>query len=250
MPTPLTLSERALEQHIRAVEASVKSIVSAEVGLDVQDSDLGSLVNASLIGQGCERVSRNRGPDIFVAPLRDLGKDLWAWLGLHEDWKRTSSGKNRRFEFRSIGLTVHFGYRNERSKPQMFRAEWSGWSNWEGANYGFQGGDVGHPHWQYDALESLSAAFDNTQLEEALEALNGNDQTEELQEFDEGRLRKTNVVNEVRGRLFSRIHFPSAAPWWLNAPHNRHTHSPASRKDIESWAHETLTYTVKELERV
>lgn len=250
MPKPLTLSEKSLEQHVRALESSIQSTLDARVGLDIQGWGVSSSVRAFLAGQDCERVSRVRGPDSFVVPLLYLGKELWAWLGLQEEWESTKRGKSHQFEFRSIGLTVHFGYRNENTKPQIFRAEWSGWSKWIDSNYGFQAGDVGHPHWQYDALESLSAAYESTRVEEDLARLEKDDDTVEIQEFEEGRISAANVEDEVKSRKLSRIHFPSAAAWWTKAPNNLHTHAPASRTEIEKWASETLTYTVKELARV
>ena len=250
MSSPLILSESALNQHVRAVEASVRSIVNRQVGLVIQPWGVGSQVSVMLLGRDCERTSRARGRDTFVAPLRDLGKSLWAWLNVQEDWTSRVSGNNRRFEFRSIGLTVHFGYRNESTKPQMFRAEWTGWSKWDGLNYGFQGGEVGHPHWQFDALDTLSLASTETQLDEELARLKDDHETEEIREFGESQIVAAKVEEEVRSRKLSRIHFPCAAAWWMQAPHDRHAHVPNSEREIESWARETLTYTVKELDRI
>ena len=250
MPKPLTISEKALRRHVRTVESVIRSIVKGHVGLEIQGWDVGSLVSAILIGQDCERVSRVRGPDTFVAPLRELGRDLWAWLGLREEWSRSISGNSRQFEFRSIGLTVHFGFKNEGTKPQMFRAEWSGWSKWHGTNYTFQGGNVGHPHWQYDALDSVSTAIEKSGVIGEFERLQEDDATVEIREFNEGVVSRVNIEEEVRSRKLSRFHFPSAAAWWMQSPHNLHTHAPQSENEIESWASETLTYTVRELARV
>ena len=250
MPKPLTLSEGALKQHVRAIEASIRSVVNVRVGLDIEGWGVGTLVTAILIGEDCERVSRGRGPDAFVAPLRDLGKELWAWLGLQEEWTSEVLGERRQFLFRSIGLTVHFGYRNEGTKPQMFRAEWSGWSKWNGSHYGFQGGDAGHPHWQFDALESLSSGFEAAQAEGDLQRLRGDDGAVGIREFGEDGGGAANVEEAIRSRKLSRIHFPSAAAWWMKTPHNLHAHAPATGKEIEGWARETLSYAVQELGRV
>ena len=251
MPTPLTLSEGALRQHVGCVEAAIRSVVDARVGLQIQGWDVGSLVTAILIGQDCERVPRGRGPDAFVAPLRNLGKELWAWLGLQEEWASEVSGKHRRFSFRSIGLTVHFGYRNEGTKPQMFRAEWSGWSKWNGSQFGFQGGGAGHPHWQFDALESLAAGLELARAEHDLERLRADDAAAGIREFGEAGVgASASVEDAIRSRKISRIHFPSAAAWWMKTPHNLHAHSPSSDKEIEGWARETLRYAVEELRRV
>ena len=219
MPEPLTLSEREIRQHVGEIEASIQSVVDGHVELDTQGWDVGPFVTAILIGQDCERVSRSRGPDAFVAPILDLGKELWAWLGLQEEWTKEASRKRRRFSFRSIALTVHFGYKYEATKPQMFRAEWSGWSKWNGSQYGFQGGDVGHPHWQFDALESLLADSELVRAKGDLKQLRDNYVAVGVREFGEDRVgTAASVPDAIRSRKLSRIHFPSAAGWWMKAP--------------------------------
>ena len=252
MPAPWTLSERALRQHVGAVGASIQSVVDARrVGLDFQGWGVGPLVTAILIGQDCERASRGRGPDAFVAPLRDLGKELWAWLGVQEEWSNERSGKRPLFSFRSIGLTVHFGYRNEATKPQVFRAEWSGCSKWNGSQYGFQAGDAGHPHWQFDALESLWPGREMGQAEADLELLKDDtDGAAVGREFGRDGDKSESVEEAIRQRKLSRIHFPSAATWWMGTPHNVHAHSPASVREIEVWTQETLSYALGELGRL
>ena len=160
------------------------------------------------------------------------------------------SGKRREFLFRSIGLTVHFGYRNEGTKPQIFRAEWSGWAKWNGSHYGFQGDEAGHPHWQFDALDSLSVDLESAQLEADLERLRGAGSPVGLREFGEDGDGSASIKEAIRTRKLSRIHFPSAAAWWMNAPHNLHAHSPVSGEEIEMWASETLGYAVRELGRL
>lgn len=248
MPEPLILPEGKLRQHVDAVGASIRSIINANVGLRIPNSGVGS-VAAILIGEDCERVPRNRGQDVFVAPIRDLGNELWAWLGLQEEWNREGSRKRRQFSFRSIGMTVHFGYRNEVAKPQMFRAEWSGWTKWNGSQHGFQGGNAGHPHWQFDALESLTLGLELAQVEDDLERLRSGG-TAGIREFGKDGLGKASIEEAVRNRKLSRFHFPSAAAWWMKTPRNLHAHSPTSGNEIEVWAKETLCYTLRELERI
>jgi len=111
---------------------------------------------AGLVGKGCEATSRNRGSDIQVAPMLLLDSGLWAWIGYHEEWDAENpAGVTRRFSFRSVCLTVYFGYLNVLYKPQMFRAEWAGWARWNQTDFSYQAGNAAHPHWQFDALESL-----------------------------------------------------------------------------------------------
>ena len=123
-----------------------------------------------------------------------------------------------------------------------------GWSRWNGSEYGFQGDDIGHPHWQFDALESLSAGF-ASQAESDRERLKVDIGQAGLREFgqEDGSAR---IADAVRTRKLSRIHFPSAAAWWMKEPDSRHVHSPASGSDVESWMSETLSYAVQELGRL
>ena len=135
----------------------------------------------------------------------------------------------------------------------MFRAEWSGWEKWNGSHYGFQAGDAGHPHWQFDALESLTSGFESAQAKGDLERLRSGTGAARVRKFGEDGgdgVRKASVEEAIRSRELSRIHFPSAATWWMKAPLNLHAHSPTSGKEIEVWAKETLCYTLRELERV
>ena len=160
MPEPLRVTEASLAAHFGSIGAALGSKVdpAARVKLDADWSVVP--LTAGLVGEGCEIISRNRGPDVPVAPMLLLESGLWAWVGYREEWdSEPPAGRVRRFSFRSAGLTIHFGYRNVRHKPQMFRAEWAGWARWNGTDYGYQAGEAAHPHWQFDALESLKGTM-------------------------------------------------------------------------------------------
>ena len=45
----------------------------------------------------------------------------------------------------------------------------------------------------------------------------------------------------------SRIHFPSAAPWWKAPRESLHVHAPRNIRDIERWAEKSLDYVRAEL---
>ena len=249
MPEPWTLSEGRLRRHVKGIETALASVVDSRVLLGIEPG-VGPSVTVMLRGGDSEWVSRNRGPNVYVAPLCNLREDLWAWLGYREEWANEASGKTPGFSFRSIGLTVHFGYRNEGRKPQMFRAEWSGCSKWDGSEYGFQGGDAGHPHWQFDALESLSAGLELVQAEDERKRLRGDDAAAGPREFGEKDNSPASVEKAIGSRKLSRIHFPSAAAWWKEEPANLHAHSPACEREIEVWTEKTLRYVLRELRRL
>ena len=174
MPAPLILTESELVTHFRAIGEILSAAVDVTVKVQINvDWDLSPIVGG-LLGEGCEYVTRNRGLRVPVAPLLHLQQGLWAWLGYREEWANERPGRRmRRFSFRTIGMTVHFGWKNDVFKPQMFRAEWAGWARWGSANYGFQAADAGHPHWQFDALESLPAIETVERARELREILDG-----------------------------------------------------------------------------
>lgn len=156
MPTALVVSQAQLEAHFAKVGAILVRAAHSSARLQLDVYWKGSPVVAGLVGSGCEFIARNRGRRVAIAPLMCLDRELWAWLGYREEWDdadKASSG--RRLSFRTVALTIHFGHRNDVKKPQMFRAEWAGWARWNGNDFSFQASDAAHPHWQFDALESL-----------------------------------------------------------------------------------------------
>ena len=91
------------------------------------------------LARKCEPVQRNRGARVQVAPLLQLEQGLWVWLSYREEWANERPvGGRRRFSFRAGSITVHFGWKQDLFKPQMFRAEWAGWAKWDNREYGFQ----------------------------------------------------------------------------------------------------------------
>lgn len=251
MSAPLRVSETSLAAHFASVEAALDANVdpTARAKLDADWSVI-PLV-AGLVGVGCEITSRNRGPDVPVAPMLLLDSGLWAWVGYREEWgSEPPAGRTRRFSFRSAGLTVHFGYRNVRHKPQMFRAEWAGWARWNGADYGYQAGDAAHPHWQFDALESLKRDDAADRAATFLSVLRREEEEIEPRDFSPQTMSREEVGELIGVQELSRIHFASAAAWWKTAPEDAHAHAPSSFSDIQSWVRETLVYVIRELTRL
>ena len=155
---------------------------------------------------------------------------------------------SRRFSFRSVGLSIYFGLKNNVFKPQMFRAEWAGWAKWGGADYSFQAADAAHPHWQFDALDSL---LDETLSQRATHLLSRlkAEPKSEIREFIP-HVSEVDVRDMVTIQKLSRIHFASAAAWWKSPPHGKHVHGPTDLVDIENWMKHSLEYIKLELNRL
>ena len=251
MPAPLGVSERSLATHFASIGDSLRGHVDPMARTElVADWGVVPLV-AGLFGDGCELVARNRGKDVFVAPILLLDSGLWAWVGYREEWSSVRpAGGVRRFTFRSAGLTFHFGYRNIRHKPQMFRSEWAGWANWNGTDYGYSAGDAAHPHWQFDALESLKREDTSERAADFLSILRSEEQDTEPRDFSPQSMGSEEVGDLISAQELSRIHFASAAAWWEAAPNDGHAHSPASLTEIRIWVDKTLRYVVRELARL
>ena len=248
MPAPLVVPKALLITHFESMEATLGTHVSS--ARIFADWNVVPLV-VGLVDTECEYTARNRGPDVPVAPALLLGGGLWAWVGYREEWgSEPLAGRTQRFSFRSAGLTIHFGYRNSRHKPQMFRAEWTGWARWNGIDYGYQAGDAGHPHWQFDALQSLTHDGSASRAATFLAVLKHEEQETEPQDFSPQSMGPEEVRDLVSMQELSRIHFASAAAWWKDPPKDVHAHSPISLTEIQVWVARTLEYVVRELARL
>ena len=249
MTVPLIATYSKLLGHFRHSGSILAAAVDTSAQLQIVP-EFGHLgVTGGLFGSGCELIPRNRGRRTPVAPLLHLREGLWVWLGYHEEWyEERRIGKIRRFSFRSVGLSIHCGLRNSAFKPQMFRAEWAGWAKWDGMDYSFQAVDAAHPHWQFDALDSLPDESLSRRAGELLSRLKKEPKTE-IHEFSP-RLSEVDVRDMVAVQKFSRIHFASAAAWWKASPHGMHVHNPTDLSDIENWVRRSLEYIKRELTRL
>ena len=231
--------------HFRQSGGILAAAVDNSAQLQVVPEFAHPRVIGGLYGSGCEFIPRNRGRPVPVAPVLPLGQGLWVWLGYREEWDEE---RRNRYSFRSVGLSIHFGLRNDVFKPQMFRAEWAGWARWGGLDYSFQAAAAGHPHWQFDVLDSLpddDVSERATQLLRRLKA----EAEPEIREFSP-LLSNFDVRDLVTAQKLSRIHFASAAAWWKSPPHDEHMHGPANLADIENWVRHSLEYIKCELDRL
>lgn len=250
MPEPLIETEAQLGSHFSRVQSIVAAIVDSPRSPQIDVSWATAPVTAGFDGTGCEFIFRNRGLRTPVVPLLHLRQGLWAWLGYREEWEEERRNRDvRRLSFKAVSLTLFFGWLNDAFKPQMFRAEWSGWSRWGGADYEFQAGSAGHPHWQFDALESLMDS-DTAGRAEALKAILTEEQAGiEVREFSPT-LPAPDVRDTVKAEELSRIHFASAAAWWRPSPYGDHAHGPTTLHELEVWLEKTLSYVKIELRRL
>lgn len=243
------MNAEALEAHRHNVETiiSTRALVDA-VRLDEEIA--GPVVAFGIArGTGAERTSRNRGADTFVVPVARLRNGLSAWLGYREEWAAKPAGKSKTFRFISSGITIHFGFEGIDPKPQMFRAEWAGLVERD-VGYAFQAGDAGHPHWQFDAMESAGAATTSDDAKLYAEMIRSDAQEPELRDFDRPMIAVPEVHTVVGSTKMAAIHFASAAPWWRPAPEDTHSHYPKDVQQLRRWLGRTLSYLVAELDRV
>lgn len=243
MSRTLEVTSRDLDQHI--VETSrilLDATDDRRRQARLESETVGDGIITGLVGVDCEVIERIVGGRAKVISFLPLQGSLVAWLSYRENWK-ILAGRGRNREFRSASLSVYFGLVNEAYKPQVFRAEWAGWAKWNAqAAASFQT-DAGHPHWQFDALDSLSE--DSSVLRrQTLEVLRDPEDEEPVREFDPS---PETVRDLVLAQGLSRVHFPSAAAWWRPAPHNGHAFAPESTMELRAWLSHTLRYLKAEL---
>lgn len=244
------MPEASLVRHFTSIEETLDAHVdeSAAPKLDA-DWNIVPLV-AGLVGTGCEYADRNRGKAVPVAPVLPLGEGLWAWIGYREVWDgEPPAGRTRRFSFRAAGLTIHFGYRNNQHKPQMFRAEWTGSATSNKTGYGLETDGAADPHWHFDAAESLTRADAEGRAREYLAVLRLEEQGTQAQDFSPP-MGLEDVRDLVSMQELSRIHFPSAATWWKGPALDSEIHSPESETEIRVWVDKTMGYVIRELARL
>lgn len=246
---PFRINGEALEAHRLATQALL-SAASLIQSVALEGENLGELVAFGVArSAGAERTSRNRGADVFVVPMMDLGNGLFAWLGYREEWSIEIAGKSKLFSFRSSGATIHFGFEGVEPKPQMFRAEWAGLVRVD-KGWGFQAGDAGHPHWQFDALESLAATGAAEDAAIVADLIRADRPEPALRDFGIAVPDIPEVRTVATSRATASIHFASAAAWWRPHPADAHAHHPENVQQIHRWLSRTLSYIAVELRRV
>ena len=235
MPYPLTFSRSKLDNHFQKTGKILTDAVDNANQLQIETTPTPFKLIGNLQGSGCEPISRNSGPDVFVAPMLRFRLEFWVWLGYHEEWIKE---RRDRYSFSSVGISIYYGFQCDNFKPQMFRAEWD-----DSAEHNAQ------PHWHFDALDSVSDDDSSQRAEELRQLLLENKSKTEPDEFVP-QVEKEDVRNLVTAQKLSGIHFASAAPWWKSPPNDKHVHRPSSLGDIEKWVQKSLNYIKGELKRL
>lgn len=247
---PPILGLERLRQHLTHVEEILQTAAHPSARLKLELDEASNPIVAGISGgAGCERAARTRGAAVPVAPWVDLRHGLISWLGYREEWSITSGGLKPNFAFRASSITVHFGFRGTEPKPQMFRAEWAG-PTFEDSKWVMQAGEAGHPHWQFDAMDSLVAPATIDRAREFADILRAESSSSATKEFAAPAIGGADVTDLVSGRSLAPMHFASAAAWWFSDAQSKHAHIPKNEYQLRTWLQRTLNYLAQELERV
>lgn len=239
------ISGATLERRWKTLEDGLRACCGLlPADFAVQADAVEGEVTAELVGRVCERVRRNRGRATFVVPFTRIGRNgLRSWLGFRERWELITG---KLYRFHHVSLTIHFGYEGDIRKPQVFRSEWPGIRPWTGDESGFQSPGAGHPHWQFDAVQS-TIDVDDKVVTGALARLRD---VETVADFDPQSARLDAII-AARDVPIERLHFASAAPWWLNVQTGQppHMNAPPDADGILCWILACTNYMRQELER-
>lgn len=245
LPEELSAAKSALDQRwvqVGALIARALGLPADRRQLQIEAEYLQQGVWAGLQGGGCERISRNRGGQTWVAPLCEVSSNLLAWLGWQESWEIPAGQRN--YRFKTTGLSVYLGKRNEAVKPQLLRLEWPGYANWSGSQKAsFQSPGAGHPHWQVDLVQSLAAAPQSPDFEATAGEI--------VYDFD-AEVREPTVDELARRFSVERMHLASAARWWLPSAGDgidHHVNAPPDIQALDRWLSESILYLRQELGR-
>lgn len=230
-----SLSAAQFSQRCSSLALKFAGVIGLRSG-DVAFSDdlTSSKAAMTLCGRASEKVNRNRGSAHFVVPLAEVSEGVFMWVGYRELWDRPLEA--RKFHFVEGGFTVHVGKPGELNKPQIFRNEWVGQRS-----AGFVQ-KAGHPHWQFDALETCR--------------LNQNATVERFQPTnDEGPVQEFKAQESVYDtsqtivRLtVENMHLASSASWWRK-PEEQIAHQPKTEKEVDQWILGCLLYMRQEATR-
>lgn len=247
---PLTVVENNLRQHFALTKTTLRTVLEKGNELSLDETWSQETVTAGLVGPCCERIMRNRGGSDNITNILSVTPDLYAWLGYNESWAYSGMvGGAKSYSFRQVSFSVYLGWKGDAVKPQIFRAEWAGYAEWSKGNFGFQAKNAGHPHWQFDALESVLRKTEADDAELFLALLKEEAEEPEAEEFVP-HTSDNAIFDIVRAQKLSRMHFASAATWWLPEAQRKHAHNPTDVRQLRDWSSSTLTYIIQELDRL
>lgn len=141
---------------------------------------------------------------------------------------------------------MYFGFENDPVKPQIFRSEWPGIRDWAGAGPTFQSPGAGHPHWQFDLRAAVRGTIGQTRVSEFKEV-----DAEFVEDFGV-ETAEPNVLLLLQYATIERMHFASAAPWWLKVTNGQpplHMNAPEDVESLSRWLFSCISYLKQELAR-
>ena len=241
----LVVPASALDKKWQILGSGLRAQLGFSVAeLNVEADHVSDIVTAGFVGRACEYTERAKGKKSWVAPFLEVRNSFKAWLGYQEVWENKPY---KRSAFRHVSLTVFLGHEGDTAKAQIFRSEWPGIRAWTSGGIGFQAPGAGQPHWQLDVLKTLRD-HDLRDRDRSLARLKG---TPHLQEFDPNDASQK-LLEKVRQATLERMHFASAAPWWVKQPQGAqpsHMNAPHDPEDLLRWTLCCVSYIRQEMQR-
>ncbi len=165
----------------------------------------------------------------------------------YESWKIIRP-KKPEYRFDKVAMTFFLSIiqRNDFLNKQIFRLEWDDWQQQDQPN------KAAYPHWQFDRWLTGSDDRGLIKLRESFEA-----PTTEVVIFESAEQAAQRPVRLERPDLgwFTRLHFPSIAPWATDPIKDLndvsiqpHRSIPNSVTELEGWIESALRYLKSELE--
>lgn len=229
------LSVAAFSQRCKTLAVQFGAAIGLQTGDLAFAPEISSTASVmTLGGRASEMISRNRGRTHRVVPLAAVSDDVFIWTGYREAWQKLGSEQN--FRFVEAGFTLHLGRLGELSKPQIMRSEWVGRRSRAFVAL------AGHPHWQFDVLESARAS-----VPIAPPSFGGLGDPREVIEFK----RNSAIVDEsdlLLGLTVENMHFASAAHWWRLSGSDV-AHVPESVAELDRWILGCIGYLRQEAGR-
>ena len=234
-PREPNLSVGAFSQRSKTLAVCFGAAIGLSTGeLAFAPEISGGAATMTLAGRASETIARNRGKTHRVVPIAHLNDEVWIWTGYRESWLKKGSEQN--FRFVDAGFTLHIGRRGELSKPQILRSEWVGRRSRAFVEL------AGHPHWQFDALESA-----RTSAPVLLPVRFGEPaERQPATEFSGGEPVEPSGL--LLGLTVENMHLASAAFWWQSSSANV-AHLPESVEDLDRWILGCIAYLRQEAGR-
>jgi hypothetical protein len=201
-------------------------------------SERGSFTYLSIqANASTEAVVNDKDRQETCAVLRSMGQKR-VLCGYLESWRPE---RNERFRFNSASLTffLTFNEAGTETTKQIFRLEWENWLNHDMSD------KAAYPHWQFDRWLTASDTQQLAELRDALAA--GSDQAVEFEPIQSRPARRPDLS------WFTKVHFPSIAPWAtspivdLETGEQPHRLVPESPQHLEQWVDSALCYLHSEI---